>query len=371
MADQWLEQSFSDPYSAPNPDVGSTSLGDYYKAPASSLQGILAGLGAQLRKAGENRENPDDHGEIAKEYFGRYIQDVFGQMKDQNLDTMSPAAKQNMNAGFSDPGFWTLSGMALKGLNMAPAVAAAVIPSTLFPGAAVAIGSAALTGGEISAASMTDALYEATDNMSDAELQKQVPMYRDLRASGQDEETARREFNKQFIGMKPAVAGVLGAIANSVGAPGILARGAGKAVTQDLQQGIIGRMLTGGSEAAIGGGGQGAGEDLLHQQARVEAGMQKDYDTGEALSAGATGAVIGGAMGAVASAAVGGHGPSKAVPDDISDVAPPTPLPDAQPGVEATPAAPPAPSISGATAGDAPADPAPVVTPKVKERQQR
>lgn len=309
MADRtWDEQNYSNPYEDQNPNRDGVAWSDYPKAAISGGLGLVGDLGAVVRNIGEQRDNPDDAAGKAYESLGKFTQDLFGKLSEDTMDSLSPDAKARIQSTFTDPNFWALNSMALKTANMSPAIAAAVVPSALMPGLGTALAVTTLQGGAMSAGAVTNHLYEIADKMSDSDLYSQSQYYRDLRDKGLSEEEARREWNNEFIGMKPLVAGAFGAIANSLGPAGQVARGvtgAGGSLLAQAGEGVVKRSALGAAEGAVGGALQAGAEDVVGQQGAVEAGQQKEFSPGQFAESVISAGVLGGALGAGISAAAG------------------------------------------------------------------
>lgn len=321
MADRtWLEESFSAPYNS-DPYRDGASFSDYPKAFGARASGMFGDLGAAVRSIGESRDDPDYKAGQAAEYLGKFTQNIFNGLEDYTLDSMSETSKRDLQATFTDPNFWSLNSMALKASNMAPDIVAAAVPSAIFPGVGTAVGIAALQGGVFNAASVVDDIYRRTDALSDSELQEQAKLYRDLRAQGMDEETARREYNSVFMGMRPLMVGAIGAITNVAGPAGQAARavgGAGGSLLAEAGEGVLKRTAKGFGEGAVSEGIQEGSQEYYTQEGAVEGGLQNDIDVGAVAEATGTGAVLGGLFGGGISAASGRTGKAEepvAIPD--------------------------------------------------------
>lgn len=345
MAEAWQP---SDPYG--NKDFSQeVTWGDYGLVLGGALAGLVGDQGAMLREINESQDEQDRHTK-AGAYLGQAIQTVFGGLEEDANGNLSETAKANIASTVTDPNFWTLSSFALKGVQAVPSIAAVAIPSALLSGAGLGAASIATLGGELSAANVVDELYKRTDALSDGQLQSEVPVYKQLRADGLGEEEARREYNQLLIGLKPVYAAGIGAIANSLGVAGQVSRGlSGKAgsVLAGEGAGLAKRAGVGAAEGGISEAVQSGSDEYQIQSGLVEGGLQEDIDYGSLANTAATGLVIGGALGTAAGSAFGGHGPAK---PSVEDAITTTPIPEAQPGYTAAPAAPPEPSISGNSA---------------------
>lgn len=311
MADQWLERSFSNPYANPDPNAGGTSWFDYPTAFGGAVAGLIGDQGAGLRALAESSDKPDDKINKATGYLGEAVQTLFGGLEEGAIDSMTPAAKQRIQSTLTDPDFWSLSAMTLKGAQMAPSLAAVAIPSYLLSGVGLGTAATAAIGGEMSAAAVVDDMYKQTDALSDGELRSMVPVYDEMRRNGSDPEEARREYNKLLIGLKPLYAAGIGAIANTLGPAGQIGRGlAGKGASAVAEEGagLVKRSLAAGAEGALGGGLQAGGEDYLIQQGAVDADLKPEVDYGQVAESAGTGAALGGVLGGVAGGVFSGHG---------------------------------------------------------------
>ncbi|QIG67549.1 hypothetical protein EVB41_084 [Rhizobium phage RHph_TM3_14A] len=311
MADPWLQRNFSEPYANPDPNAGGTSWFDYPKAFGGAVAGLIGDQGAGLRALAESADDPEEKMNKATGYLGQAVQTLFGGLEEGAIDSMTPAAKERIQSTMTDPDFWTLSAMTLKGTQMAPSIAAVAVPSYLLSGVGLGTATTAAIGGEMSAASVVDEMYRQTDSLSDGELRAQVPVYDDMRRNGSSPEEARREYNKLLRGLKPLYAAGIGAIANVLGPAGQVARGvAGKGASALAEEGagIVGRTLASGAEGAIGGGLQAGGEELLIQQGAADAGLTPGVDYGAVAEAAGTGTVLGGVLGGAAGAGFHGGG---------------------------------------------------------------
>lgn len=321
MADRtWLEESFSAPFNSDPYRDGSSFL-DYPKAFGARAAGMVGDLGSVVRSIGESREDPDYKAGQAAEYLGKFTQNLFNGLEDYTIDSLSETSKRDLQSTFTDPNFWSLNSMALKASNMAPDIVAAAIPSAIVPGVGTAIGMAALQGGVFNAASVVDDIYRRTDALSDAELQEQAKLYRDLRAQGMDEQTARSEYNRVFMGMRPLIVGAIGAITNVAGPAGQAARvmgGGAGSLLSEAGEGVLKRSGKGFLEGAVSEGIQEGSQEYYTQEGAVEGGLQNDVDLGAVAEAAGTGAVLGGLFGGGVSAASGRSGKAGepvAIPD--------------------------------------------------------
>ncbi len=322
MAD-WFEGDFSNPYNT-DPYEGGTSVSDYPKAFGARAAGAIGDLGAIVRSLAESRDDPDSKAGQAAEAFGQLTQNLFGELENSTIESLTPTAKRNLQSTFSDPNFWSLSSMALKTANMAPDVVAAVVPSLIFPGVGTAVAVSAMQGAALSAGSVVDDMYRMTDELSDTELQRQVPAYRQLRADGIDEKTARAQYNEINRGLKPLYVGVIGAITNSLGPAGMAARGVAGGSASALagaEAGLARRIASGAVEGGVSEAIQSGTEDYAVQSAGVEGGLQDGVDWRQVAENSATGAVLGGVLGGGIGGVAGGHGrPEEHVSETESEV---------------------------------------------------
>lgn len=313
-----MAENYRNPYEADPYEEGS-SFSDYPKVFGARVLGMGADLAATARAIGESKRSSNEKADEAVMYLGRAFQNLFGGMEDATLDSLSETSKRDLQSTFTDPNFWSLNSFALKSASMAPDVVAAVVPSIIFPGTAAAIGIAAAQGGAFSATSVVDDMYRRTDELSDVDLQRQSEMYRQLRADGIDEETARAQYNKVFRGLRPLLTGAVGTITNVLGPAGQAARVAGGAGA-DVAGGVLSRIAGGAAEGAAAEAVQSGVEDYVAQEGAVETGLQDSIDYGQVAESAATGAVLGGVLGGAISG-VGGHGRDNIETDPLIDQA--------------------------------------------------
>ena len=315
MADGFvLERDLSNEF-APDPYASGTGFMDYAKSLGLGALDIGAGVGAAGRYVGENNDN------AATDFIGAlgaYTQELFNQGGDAVESSMSPAAIARMNADITDPEFWSLATLGLKGSRMVPSIAAAAIPAGVFSGVVAGTMAVGATAGALSATDLTNNFYEMTDELTDAELQEESQLYREMRADGVDEAEARQELNGILIGYKPAIALALGAATGTFGPAAQLARGAaGRTASLAAGEGAgLGRRVAGAfTEGAVSEGIQSAGEAVLAEQGRVDATLQEGIDWGNVARASGEGAIMGGAFGG-ALGAVSGRAERRAARND-------------------------------------------------------
>lgn len=331
MANPWLSGS------TPVANQGA-NWSDYPLTIGHGISALLSDQGAGLRALGEEADQTNKMNKAAG-YLGEAIQGTFGDIEDWSLNSMSDEGKRRIEATMTDPEFWSLGGMTMKALDMSPSIAAVAVPSYLLSGLGLGAATTAAIGGELSATAMIDEMYARTDAMSDAELQNEVPIYKDMRVNGSDEAEARREYNKVLRGMRPLYAAAVGAIANTMGAGGQVARGlSGKAasVLAEEGEGLVKRTAKGVAEGAISEAADEGTQDYLTQEGAVEGDLQDEIDLGQTIISAGTGAVLGGVFGGAAGAAFSGR-PSQGRPSGEG-------IPTAEPSSAAEP------SSSGNTA---------------------
>lgn len=382
--DNWIEESFSNPYANPDPLKQSGEWSDYPKGFGSRALGMIGDFGAGARALAESNDDPDSKQMQAMEILGRTTQELFGRLEDKTIESLSPASKRDLQSTFTDPAFWSLNSFAMKGSTMAPDVVAAVVPSVLFPGAATAAAIAAMQGGAFSAAAVVDDLYDMTDSMSDEQLQAQAPFYRNLIKEGADPADARAQYNEMLRGARPAIVGAIGAITNAFGPAGQAARVAGGASGSALAggAGLAGRTGAAFAEGAVSEGIQEGSQDYYTQEGAVEGGLQDDIDLGRVAESAAGGAVLGGVLGG-GIGAIGGR--SKAEPgvdDALVDQAlgntgvpgaTPTPAPPSASGATATPGVtvtPPVPVTAETVVPSTPVEAGPTVAEQLQARKK-
>jgi len=307
MADNALtDDQINKIYGEADPYKDGTGISDFGKAVGGRLAGMGSDLGAMVRALGENTEDPEANTSKAVQYFGELTQGLFGDLEGGIEKSLSPDAARRIQSTVTDPDFWSLTTLALKGSQMVPDVAATVglaaaIPATIFPAALMATATAAGTGAVMSSAGMIDDVMKATDALPDAELQEEVPAYRELRASGVPEREARQQYNAMMMGYKPLMLGVLGAVTNSIGVGGMAARGlttkAGSSLLAEGEKGVAKRVGSGIAEGGSTEAIQSGAEVAANQDAMIAGGLQEDYDVGQIATGALEGGVLGGLLG--------------------------------------------------------------------------
>jgi hypothetical protein len=283
-------------------DSASPTWTDEGLAVKSGAEGLGASVASGVRAVSEDIKDPI----LAP--AAKFIQSYLNDASDEDIKSMSPVARERINAAVTDPEFYKhpVSSALLKGLNMSPMLAA-----SLMPGGWVA--DAAAFGG-INAAQGINDMYKLTDTKSDEDLQKEFPYYASLRSMGMDESDARAQSNEKLRGLKPLINFAVGAAAGALGPIGGIARGlSGEAAGATIEpaSGIVSRALSGGVEGAIAMGGQGAVSEATMQSAKIEAGQQKEFNPDEIANAALQGAAMGGVPGALLGGLFKGHGEEK------------------------------------------------------------
>ena len=294
--------------STPAPSDEGVSWGDYLKTLGAGTAAVGGGLAAATRQFYEAGRSENG----AK--LSKAIQDAFGGVEEGIRDTMGDEAKKRLSASITSEDFWNHPGSAaaLKLTNMAPMVAATLIPGGIMSEAIGATLATAAAGGAINAGLVEKEIYEKTDKLSDEELQEQVPFYAGLR-SVYDETEARRQFNAKRMGMAPAINFVLGAAAGAVGPAASIARGlkGGPAVLGAGEAGAVGRGTLGAVEGGVTNAVQAVGGDVTAQAADMgEDSFNQPFDARRTIDAALEGTAAGALLGGIAGAASGG----KAVP---------------------------------------------------------
>jgi hypothetical protein len=288
----------SDPY-APDLYREGSSWTDYAKSTGSRVAGIGADLSATLRSLGESDEDPDSKSARAVTALGKFGQSLFSKIEEDVAGSMTETSQRDLAATFSDPNFWSLNALALKATNMAPDIAVAVIPATRLSGSMLAAATAT-QGGILSASSVVDDLYKATDAMSDEELAAEVPLYKELRDGGMSEEAARRNYNAVLRGNRPLIVGAISALTAGLSPGGQAARltsEIAQGVPTELAEGVSKRVVKGITEGVASEGVQEGSEDYFTQQGRVAGQLQPEIDIPQVVESALTGAVIGGVLG--------------------------------------------------------------------------
>jgi hypothetical protein len=299
-------------------DEQSPTWGDYGTVLKAATEDVAGSLGALARSRGEMAPR----GQITAE-VGRYLQDYFGGAAEDARNGLTDSAKKRLEATFSSEDFWKhpISSMALKGTGMAPYLGAGAV-SLLVPGGVVADSIAAGTiFGTLNAADVTKQIYDITDKMSDEDLRKQVPYYDSLREA-MDEKTARSEYNKELLGLKPLLNFAVGAATGLLGPAGQFVRGA-KGATGAVgagEMGVLGRAGVGAAEGAGAMAAQAGTANISTQLASVDVGKQKDIDTEKLIEVVLSPeTALGTVMGAGGGAAFKGHGKTPAKEPHLSE----------------------------------------------------
>ena len=170
-----------------------------------------------------------------------------------------------------------LRGLAMRGIAMSPALAAAALPGGLIAdalGGALGGMSGAIGAGAINAAlsggQFADQIAGRIDDTPDQELRKQSPTFDEMRNS-MGEQDARDNYRDYLADGQGRMALVLlgGAVGGGFGIGGQIAKGA------------TGRMLGSAAEAGLAGGAQAGASDLGYQSAMMHGGFQSHADVGE------------------------------------------------------------------------------------------
>ena len=265
---------FSDPdsyHAAPSEeDKGPTTYHDYADALYSGLHGLGA-TGASLM------------GQITTPEFSKYWMaqaDAQRQRTQQDIENMSPAGQQAVNAGITDRAFWQhpLRSVALQATQQLPTLAA--------------MGGAAATGG-IAGGAASFAAINAGSAVSDfAQVVKNTPVEElnqnpDFAKYSQymSPDDAKNMFIQDHAGPLAVKAGIVGGVAGLTLEGGLLTRG--------VEAGPVGLALRGGVTAGASLGVSGAATEALTEQASgqsIDAGQITRASIGQA----ALGAVTGG-----------------------------------------------------------------------------
>lgn len=287
------------------PDTPEVTSGDFAKTFAGGAADVGSGLAAGARyfyEAGKSEHGAD---------IMRGLQEIFASGGDAARDAMNPEARKLLSSQMTSSEFWErpLLATALKTTGMLPSVVALAVPGGLLAdtvGATVAVagGGAALAAGQ-----SIDEFYQKLDAMPDADLQAQSPKYAALREV-LDERQARAKFAREAQGWAPAINAILGAGAAMVGPAGIAARriagGTGNVIGAG-ERGALGAGAIGAAEGASTNALQSGVEDILAQQADVEANFAKDMDYARAANAALEGGALGGLLGGVAGSVLHGR----------------------------------------------------------------
>lgn len=288
------------------PDTAdSVTAGDFAKTFGAGVADVGSNLAGGARYAHEAMGN-ENLAEIT-----RGLQDIFGGTADNVRGTMNPEATKRLSAQMTTPEFWERPGLstALKVTGMLPSVVALAVPAGLLAEttAAVALGGAALGAG-----ASIDEFYQKLDAMPDADLQAQSKKYATLREI-LDEPTARAKFAREAQGWAPAINALIGAGTALVGPAGIAARriaGGTSNVIGAGERGALGAGAIAGAEGAATNALQGGVEDVLAQQADVDANFAKDMDYARSVNAAVEGGALGGLLGSVAGSVLHNRKPS-------------------------------------------------------------
>ena len=293
----------------------SPTWGDYGRVAVSSAQSLGAQANALGRYIAELAGNTED-----ADYF-RTRETLSNMDVEDTLSGLSTPAKDRLTAAITSGKFWEhpFSAAALKTTGMSAQLLASLLPGGVVSGAMRGTLAVAGAGGAINTAQALDEFYKQVDAVPDAQLQEQSDVYRGLRTM-YDEPEARRQFDLQLQGVKPALNFVIGAAAGAAGPAGQAVRGLkGEAAALSAGGGRLAGLGAGAAEGAIGGGIQGVAAGSTTQQALIQGGLKKDFDQDALVNAFLEPAALGGAMGAVTGAAFAR--PRTARPDAAGDIA--------------------------------------------------
>lgn len=262
------------------------------------------------------------------------------------LERRSPVARQAAGSSFlpdrGELGVFDVGlgrALGLKGAAALPSLVASIIPGGLAGAAVRAAGASRLAAGAVGATVAQGAeavmvgggisaeLRRTVDQMSDADLSREVPIYAGYRSMGLSEEEARARYTNDIEGAWPLVGYALGAV------PGLEATLAGRIAGRAA----VGGALRGARRGAVREAGQEAlqsgGEAISTQQALIGGDLLDQANWEAVLAQAVEGAVVGGMIGAAGGAAAGAGGarpanprPSR-VPKQVSEVAPPPQMP--------------------------------------------
>lgn len=322
-------------------------MGDYWKAAKNSLHtGVIAPALSQGRAVAE------ENGASNIATVLKNLSISAREFAKENTEEMTAAGRKSLEASITSGDFWAhpLRATALKAANMSAPLVASIVPGALTGGVLSASVATALAGGTLNAAQVTEELYKKTDELPDAELQKQSALYQNLRLA-LDETDARAEFNRQLRGAAPAINFLVGAAAGVVGPAGQMARGlkGGAGAIGAAERGALGRAGVGAAEGGVGMAAQGGVADASVQQALVDKGLQPEFNIHQFVDSILEGTYFGAGMGAGAGAAFKGHG-AEPRPGEVPRPEPGVPAVETRPEPGETPVVTETPKTGRATA---------------------
>lgn len=275
------------------------TMGDRGKAVLSGALDVGAQAASGARAVSDATNSPNAAA------LADFFREALKQGGEATEESMSDSARKQLHSTITSQDFWDhpVSASVLKALNMTPGVAAAVAPAMLTDGA-LAPWLVAGMGGAQGAAASTDDVYSQTDAMSDAELQKAMPYYAQLRSQGVPEDQARADANTKLMGLKPLLNAAAGAAGMALGPAGRLSG----LIPEDVASGLLKRMGVGAAEGALGGAMMGGAGEATHEQTQVDLDQRTQLDPAQILAATVDSAGTMGLMGAVGGAFTGGHG---------------------------------------------------------------
>lgn len=278
------------PPTQPVHEFNQTTTSDYLNSLTSGLHGI-GSTGASL--ASQMTSSP--------EISNWWMAQAQRQREDSaaNINQMSPAAQESINAPVTSPDFWQhpFRAVALQGVQQAPALLAMALPAlaTGGIGGAVAggvgetVGAMAGSAGAMSAINAGQAIDHFADVINqtpDAELRKNDD-YALLRG-GMSEQDAKNRFIQMRLDSSGLTkqAAMIGAVAGSIGFPAQFGAG-------PVADAITKRVLMGGVEGAISLGAQSGATEAVENIAQ---GQTPDAGSilKNSLGSAATGALLGG-----------------------------------------------------------------------------
>jgi hypothetical protein len=217
---------------------------------------------------------------------------------DDAISKVSQETQDLVNAPVTSGQFWShpLSALGYKAVSAAVPVAATIAGAINLPTEAV-------TGSILMSAAAADAQMAEIDKLSDAELQRREPLYKQLRDSGVSEAEARDEFGNRMIAQAHTDmwAGLAGGVTGAFFPAGQF-KGAGNLLFGRAPN-VLGRAWRSGVEAGAAGAGADLGVNLALNYAAGTTGIGEQKSPEEMIGSAATQAVGQGLFGVVAGAA--------------------------------------------------------------------
>ena len=280
---------------------------DYGRAALAGLYGIPGGVASGLDYLFDTDEGSSL--KAVREWADQGSASAIQGMSDSGREALSAGVLPGEGSMYSRENFGVASSLGLKVANAAPSLLATILPGGIIGAATRSALAGTAAAGSVNAAMMGGQVFDDIEKeigkAKDEELRRDSPFYAKLREDGADEAQAKRVLVEYAAGNKPAIMGLVGALAEHIGAGGIVARAAAGAGRSGV--------LRAARNEGLSEGAQNATQEGLTQTAGLQAGTQEDYDLRKAAEQTAQGAVIGGILGGAVGAATRTRAP-KATP---------------------------------------------------------